>query len=68
MNITPEFFDLFGLPVFLIILGLGILLKYQGKRLSRKILKWISVTLIIIGILGLIVDGSIIVIKFILGL
>lgn len=68
MNLTPEFFDLFGLPVFLIIITFGILLKYKGKNLTKKALDRISIILIIIGILGILVDGFIIVIKFILKL
>ena len=56
--ISAEFFDIFGFLGFLVILWIGTsLLKVAKKR---------SILLIVIGLIGAIVDGYIIVTKFIL--
>lgn len=52
---TPEFYDHFGLIIFSYLTIIGFL-WYQKKI---KLEKWIPISLIVIGILGLIVDGSI---------
>nr|MBI4156375.1 hypothetical protein [Candidatus Woesearchaeota archaeon] len=57
----PEFFDVFGIPVFLFILYVSILI-YQNKPLSN----WIPIVLIIIATLGLIVDTIIVLKAYIL--
>lgn len=55
----PEFYDIFGLVAFLIITLIAIrLIKRRKARL------WISIILLIIGILGLIIDGYIVYTKF----
>lgn len=55
-NIRPEFFDIFGITVFTFILIIGITSLYSKKKLP----KWTTVVLVIIGILGLLVDGMIV--------
>jgi hypothetical protein len=54
--ISPEFFDIFGLPLFAVILMIGIFQLLNKKRYPN----WVWILLIIIGTLGLIVDGTII--------
>jgi len=61
MEINAEFFDIFGIGVFLIILFLGILIKFKRRKLPKHYLDYIAVILIIIGVLGLIVDVVIVV-------
>jgi len=58
----PEFFDIFGLIVFsyLFIIGIWML---KGKKLPD----WSGFVILLIAVLGLIVDGSIVIRKFILG-
>ncbi|MBU2053176.1 MAG: hypothetical protein ABIJ14_02745 [Nanoarchaeota archaeon] len=58
----PEFFDIFGLIVFIFLFIIGILMIH-GKKLPD----WTGFVILLIAILGLIVDGSIIIKKFILG-
>ena len=58
----PEMYDFLGLVTFSFLLGVGI---YMLKH-PKKHPKWIWYTLMLIGILGLIVDGGIIVQEFIL--
>ncbi|MEK6757858.1 MAG: hypothetical protein AABX88_01900 [Nanoarchaeota archaeon] len=51
--LRPEFWDLFGLPIFILITGLSFwMLKY--KRVPPK---WVILGVMTIGILGAIVDG-----------
>lgn len=50
----PEFFDLFGLIVFLGLIFIGIWHFYSKKRLPD----WVAFSLMVIGIMGLIVDGT----------
>ena len=50
---TPEFYDIFGLPVFLFITILSIWMLWKKEIPDKKYL----IILLIIGILGLIVDG-----------
>ena len=58
----PEAYDFLGLVTFSFLLGVGI---YMLKH-PRKHPKWIWYTLALIGILGLIIDGGIIIQQFIL--
>ena len=58
--INPEFFDIFGIFVFAIILIIGLLIRFKRRKLSDKTWNLISLFLIIIAILGLIVDGIIV--------
>ena len=60
--VNAEFFDIFGILAFIIILIIGILIKVKRRKLPNNVFDWIAVVLIIIGVLGLVVD-SVIVIK-----
>ncbi len=60
--IKPEFFDLFGIVVFLFIMSISI----WGLKTNKKIPKWALTVLLIIGILGLVVDGTIVFITYII--
>jgi hypothetical protein len=57
----PEFFDIFGIPVFIFIL-------YTGVTLTRNLPlpSWTPMVLIIIGILGLIIDSFIVIKTYII--
>lgn len=57
----PEFYDIFGLGVFTFILIIGILIAK-----GRKMPQWVGGALVGIGIAGIIVDGTIVVTKFLL--
>ena len=52
----PEFYDIFGLGTFTYLTGLGIWMLF----LKKKTFKYIGISLIIIGILGVVVDGTIV--------
>jgi len=54
----PQFWDYFGLPVFLYITTLAIYLLWKKELPKNKKYIW---ALLIIGILGLIVDGTIVI-------
>tara|TARA_Y100000310_G_C20042831_1_gene516969 strand:- start:204 stop:407 length:204 start_codon:yes stop_codon:yes gene_type:complete len=54
--IRPEFFDIFGVIIFSYIIFISLKALKRNKRLAKKEL----IILLIIGILGLIVDGTII--------
>jgi len=54
--IKPEFFDVFGLPIFAIILIISIFQLTNKKKLPN----WVWWLLIVFAILGLLVDGVII--------
>jgi len=56
MKINAEFFDIFGIIAFIIILVIGILIKVKRRKLPNDVFDWIAIVLIIIGILGLVVD------------
>jgi len=58
----PEFFDIFRIGVFLFIMYISIF----GLKTNKKIPKWALTILLIIGILGLIVDGTIVVMTYII--
>jgi len=60
--IKPEFFDLFGIVVFLFIFCISM----WGLKTNKKIPKWVLTVLLIIGILGLIVDGTIVFITYVI--
>lgn len=54
--VNAEFFDIFGILAFVIILIIGILIKFKRRKLPNNVFDWIAIVLIIIGALGLIVD------------
>ena len=56
MNLSPEFFDIFGIFAFAIILVIGLVIKFKRRKLSNNVFDWLAVLLIVIGVLGLIVD------------
>ena len=58
----PEFYDFFGLVTFVFLTGVGIYLLKKHK----KVPKWIGFILMMLGILGLIVDGSVVIREFVL--
>ena len=66
MKLTPEFMDIFGILAFVIILVIGLLIKFKRRKLSNNSLDYLAIVLIIIGILGLIVDLIIVISNFIL--
>jgi len=53
---NAEFFDIFGIFAFVIILIIGILIKFKRRKLPNNVFDWIAIVLIIIGVIGLIVD------------
>jgi len=53
----PEFFDVFGLFTFLFIGGVGTWSLVKKMPLPR----WIAVLLVLIGIAGLAIDGTMVV-------
>ena len=57
----PEFFDIFGIFVFTFITWLSVF----GLKNKNKIPRWSLKILLVIGILGLIVDGIIVYVNFI---
>lgn len=59
--LEPAFYDFFGLIVFLFLIYLGI----RGLK-KQKIKPWMFKVILTIGILGLIVDFSMVMLKFIL--
>ncbi len=61
---NAEFFDIFGIFVFAIILIIGILIKFKRRKSPKHFLDWIAIILIIIGVLGLIVDGTIVIVNY----
>ena len=54
--VNAEFFDVFGIFAFIIILIIGILIKFKRRKLPNNIFDLIAIVLIVIGILGLIID------------
>ena len=54
--VNAEFFDIFGIFAFIVILIIGILIKFKRRKLPNNVFDWIAIILIIIGIIGLIVD------------
>ena len=54
--LRPEFFDIFGIGVFGFITGLALWASKTSKPLPR----WAIRLLLVIGILGLLVDGVIV--------
>lgn len=59
--IKPEFFDIFGVAVF----GFIITISYQALNNGHLISRWALVALLVVGILGLIVDGTIVFMTYI---
>jgi len=57
--IRPEFFDIFGIVTFIILLYIGVSLRKKEKVLSKIV--------IAIGLLGLATDLYVVISKFILG-
>ena len=56
----PEFYDIFGVFIFTFIIIISIWTLTTNENLPQ----WILRTLLIIGILGLIIDGTIVYKKF----
>ena len=59
--IRAEFFDIPGFIAWVFILVVGII------SLKRKLPKWVSIILILIGIMGALADGMIIIRTYFLG-
>jgi|GEM_PF-2861046 len=59
--LEPAFYDLFGLIVFIFLIYLGV----KGLK-KQKIKPWMFKVILTIGILGLIVDFSMVMLKFVL--
>jgi len=57
----PEFFDIFGLAIFVFLFIIGVLMIKK-----QKLPDWIGFIILLIAILGLIVDGSIVIKTYIL--
>ena len=57
---SPEFFDIFGFFAFLFIVIISLWGLYTKKRFPI----WTKIVLLIIGILGLIIDGAIVYINY----
>lgn len=55
-NIGPQTFDWLGLPTFIYLLGLGTYLMIQKRK---EIGIFIPLSLISIGVLGMLIDGTI---------
>ncbi len=60
---NPEFFDIFGLFVFAFLFIIGIWMLKSRQKLPN----WAGFIILLIAILGLIVDGSIVIKTYILG-
>ena len=58
----PEFFDIFGLFVFVFLFVVGVLMLTK-----KKLPNWTGFVILLIAILGLIVDGSIVIKTYFLG-
>jgi len=54
--VSAEFFDIFGIFAFVIILIIGILIKFKRRKLPNNVFDWIAIVMIVIGVIGLIVD------------
>lgn len=52
----PEFFDIFGLVIFIFLLIVGSWMLLSKKKLPQ----WVGFVILLVGILGLIVDGFIV--------
>ena len=59
-----EFFDIFGVIVFAVILILGIIMLEKSKKKIFTVIGWV---LMAIGIVGVLVDGTIVLKTYILG-
>lgn len=59
-TVQPEFFDIFGIFVFSFL----VILSLWGFKTRKPFPQWTLATLLIIGILGLIVDGVIVFIMY----
>lgn len=58
----PEFFDIFGVLAFTFIIIISLLRLFYLERLFD----WVIMTLLVIGILGLIVDGRTVIKRYLL--
>lgn len=59
-TIRPEFFDIFGLFVFSFIIFTSV----WGLKTGKPFPKWILVALLFVGVVGLIVDGTIVFVAY----
>ena len=55
--VNAEFFDSFGIFALIIILVIGILIKFKRRKLPNNVFDYIAIVLIVIGVLGLIIDA-----------
>jgi hypothetical protein len=59
----PEFFDLFGLVVFAFLFWVG----YKMLKSRKRLPDWVGFVILLIAILGIIVDGYIVIKTYIMG-
>ncbi len=62
MILRAEFFDIFGLIVFTFLLVIGLMMIKK-----KKLPDWAGFVILLIGILGLIVDGYIVIKTYLIG-
>lgn len=62
--LSAEFFDIFGVIIFAIILGLGCLMLKKSKKKTFRFIGW---SLLVIGIIGTLIDGIIVFKTYVLG-
>ncbi len=55
-GLNAEFFDIFGLVTFTFLFVIGILMI-----MGRELYSWVGYVILLIGILGLVIDGSIVI-------
>ncbi len=60
LEIQPQFFDIFGIATFTFI----VVVTLWSLRSNKPLPKWILTILLVIGILGLLVDGVIVYISY----
>jgi uncharacterized membrane protein len=58
--IRPEFFDIFGVFVFIFLIALSL----WGIKTRKALPRWALIILFLIGISGLIIDGAIVYITY----
>ena len=61
--VSAEFFDIPGFIAFTILLIIGILML----KTKRKLPNWVAVIIIVISILGMVIDGFIVIKTYIIG-
>ncbi len=61
--VSAAFFDIFGFIAFIFLLIVGIWML----KSKRKLPKWIGIIILLIAILGIIIDGFIVIKTYIIG-